>query len=80
MYCTATVHHRRAVALVNGTNVLIKNRDQDGLVKNPALQVVRDQAAIMATIGGRFGLTPADRSSINTGEGETGGAAAGILD
>jgi P27 family predicted phage terminase small subunit len=65
-YCTAVVHHRRAVVLVNQTNVLITARTTaggNGVVKHPAMQVIRDQAAIMIAIGGRFCLTPSDRYS-----------------
>lgn len=61
-FCAAVVHHRRAVKLVNDSNVLLKG--PDGAVKNPALQIVRDQAQLIATIGSRFGLTPADRARI----------------
>jgi P27 family predicted phage terminase small subunit len=61
VYCTAVVHHRRAVELVNQTNVLTKAAGASHVVKNPALQVVRDQAAILAALAGRFGLSPADR-------------------
>lgn len=79
-YCTAVVHHRRAVRLVNETNVALKG--PDGVVKHPAMQIVRDQAQLMTTIGGRFGLTPSDRSSIAVEpEGDPDGqSAASILD
>lgn len=61
-YCTAVVHHRRAVKAVNSTNVMLGRGAT--LHKHPALQVVRDQAALIVTLGGRFGLTPSDRSQI----------------
>jgi len=61
-YCTAVVHHRRAVALVNADGVTV--RVTGGRVKHPALQIVRDQAALIISLGGRFGLTPADRAAI----------------
>lgn len=79
-YCTAVVHHRRAVRLVNETAVALKG--PDGVVKHPAMQIVRDQAQLMTTIGGRFGLTPSDRSSISLEPQEQpdGPAAASILD
>jgi len=61
-FCTAVVHHRRAVELVNAEGIAPKV----GKVrtKHPALQVARDQAALIVTLGGRFGLTPADRAGI----------------
>ena len=79
-YCTAVVHHRPAVRLVNESAVLIKT--PDGVSKHPAMQVVRDQAQLMTTIGGRFGLTPSDRSSIavEPEERTDGPSAASILD
>lgn len=63
-YCTAVVHHRRAADLVNRSNVLLKN--SAGAVKHPAMQVLRDQAAVMASLAKRWQLdvepeqTPAD--------------------
>ena len=33
-------------------------------VKNPAHQIVRDTAATMASLSGRFGLTPSDRAQM----------------
>jgi len=66
-FCTAVVHHRRAVAMVNRTNVVL-GRTQGSLTKHPAMQVIRDQAALMVTLGGRFGLTPSDRSQIRLEE------------
>ena len=61
-YCSAVVHHRRAVSAVNAEGITV--RVTGGRVKNPALQIVRDQAALIISLGGRFGLTPADRASI----------------
>lgn len=61
-YCTAVVHHRRAVTLVNADGIITGTGR--ARAKHPALQVVRDQAAVMVQLGGRFGLTPADRANI----------------
>lgn len=38
-----------------------------GQVKHPLLQVQRDALASFATLAGRFGLTPADRSKLSIG-------------
>lgn len=62
VYCTAVVHHRRAAQLVNDTNILVVG--DRGAVKHPAMQVIRDQAMILATLAGRFGLSPSDRAQI----------------
>ena len=75
-YCTAVVHHRRAVLAVNKAGVMLGTGRN--LHKHPALQVVRDQAALMVTLGGRFGLTPSDRSSIHLPDAEDDGD--GLLD
>lgn len=65
-YCTAVVHHRRAVQEVNEAGILLGRGA--AFRKHPALQIVRDQAALIITLGARFGLTPADRSSIRLDE------------
>ena len=75
-YCTAVVHHRRAVLEVNKAGVMLGRGTTRH--KHPALQVVRDQAALIITLGGRFGLTPSDRSGIRLEEGP--GDGGGVLD
>lgn len=35
-----------------------------GVIKSPYWQIMRDAADIMTKVGGRFGLTPSDRSSL----------------
>lgn len=68
--CTAVVHHRRAVELVNSTGILIKpGGGHGGVVKHPAMQIIRDQAAIIRAYAQEFGLTPSARSELlRTGE------------
>jgi P27 family predicted phage terminase small subunit len=77
-FCTAVVHHRRAVAMVNKSSVVL-GRTPSTYIKHPAMQVVRDQAALIVTLAGRFGLTPSDRSAIRL-ELEDDPAGYGILD
>jgi P27 family predicted phage terminase small subunit len=80
VYCTAVAHHARAARKVNEMGVIVAG-DKGVQVKNPALQVVRDQAAIIATYASRFGLTPGDRASIVLPDEALGAqSAAGILD
>lgn len=76
-FCTAVVHHRRAVEEVNREGVMKGRGANRG--KHPAMQVIRDQAALMVTLGGRFGLTPSDRSSIRLPD-DGPGDGDGILD
>lgn len=65
-YCTAVVHHGRAVRLVNEAAVIV-GRSPSTSHKHPALQVVRDQAALIVSLGSRFGLSPSDRAGLRTG-------------
>jgi P27 family predicted phage terminase small subunit len=64
--CDAVARHAQAAQLVAQRGVMVSG-DKGRLVKNPAAQLVRDYAAIVATFGGRFGLTPADRAHILAG-------------
>jgi len=73
---TALVHHRRAVRHVDERGVMIKQRSS--WVKNPALQVVRDQAAVIAVYAARFALTPADRARLALGAVEPGDETGGV--
>lgn len=65
-YCTAVVYHRRAAELVNRTNVLLTQTraDRPGITRNPALQVVEHQAALLRALAHEFGLTPSARSEM----------------
>lgn len=65
--CEAIVHHREACQIIDGTSVLVAG-DKGRLVKNPALQVARDQALTVRQFAGEFGMTPAARAGIDAGE------------
>ena len=62
VYCEAVAHYEQAVTLVDKSAVLI--RGTRGLVKNPAMQVARDQAAIIRAYARELGLTPSARSEM----------------
>lgn len=47
-----------------------------GVIKSPYWQIIRDAADIMTRVGGRFGLTPSDRSSLTMGDAESAGRGA----
>lgn len=67
VFCTAVVHHRRAVQTVNQTQVLLKaSGGHTGIVKHPAMQIIRDQAAVIRAFGQEFGLTPSARSELTS--------------
>src|SRR5712691_12498634 len=63
VFCEAVVHHRQACELVNTSASLVRGA-QGNLVKNPALQIARDQAQIIRAYAHEFGLTPASRSGL----------------
>jgi P27 family predicted phage terminase small subunit len=63
-YCQWTVQFHRATRVVNATGLLIKNRERDGIVKNPAAQLQRDAGTMMAKYAAEFGLTPRARAEI----------------
>ncbi|MFZ6003786.1 MAG: phage terminase small subunit P27 family [Actinomycetota bacterium] len=68
VFVTAVTHHRRAVAYVNQSAVLLSQsrKDRGEVVKHPAMQVVRDQAAIVRAYAQEFGLTPSSRSQLGS--------------
>lgn len=76
-FCTMVVAHRDASVDLdrNGTRIVTPMKElADGsviysTVKNPNWQVAREAAALMVTLGGRFGLNPSDRSQLSTGDG-----------
>ena len=43
----------------------LTDRGARGVIKSPYWQIMRDCADAMATIGSRFGLTPADRAKLS---------------
>lgn len=69
VFCEAVVHHREACRAVDGSALLVRG-DKGRLVKNPALQIVRDEAQIIRAFGQEFGLTPSARSGIEMPEGD----------
>lgn len=68
VFCDACITYREAIADVRRTGILVKTRY--GNTKNPALQIVRDQAQVIRGFAQEFGLTPSARSGIVIPEGE----------
>src|SRR6266542_124632 len=64
--CDAIARHAQAARDVALRGPLVEG--ERGMVKNPAVQLVRDYAGLGATCGGRFGLTTADRAHLLAGE------------
>jgi P27 family predicted phage terminase small subunit len=65
VYCEAVVNYEAAVKLVSKAGLLIRGRDGN-VVKNPAVQMVRDFGATIRVMSGEFGLTPAARVGLST--------------
>lgn len=63
VYCDAVIRHRAAAEQVERHGLLVFGA-KDNLVKNPACQLTRDYAAIMVSIGARFGLSASDRAGL----------------
>jgi P27 family predicted phage terminase small subunit len=62
MAMEALARYWAATRLVNGSALLVQG--SSGLAKNPALLVQRDAELTFMQYGGRFGLTPSDRTAI----------------
>lgn len=66
-YCEAVVTHRRACAVLAKSAILVKGI-HGNMVRNPALQIQRDAAAVIRAFAQEFGLTPSARSTIRAQE------------
>jgi len=62
-YCEAVALHRRAVRLLANEDLLIEGQ-RGNLVRNPAVQMMRDAATQILQLGAQFGLNPRARSEI----------------
>lgn len=66
-YCEAVVTHRRSSALLAQSQVLLPGAIKGTIVRNPAVQIQRDAAAVIRAFAHEFGFTPSARSEIRTG-------------
>jgi P27 family predicted phage terminase small subunit len=67
LYCEHYARWREA-ADYSARGVLVASRHQDDPArKNPALQVMRDNAKILVQLSSLFGLTPVDRIRLHAG-------------
>lgn len=60
--CNAVVMERRASLILSQSSVIIRGQ-RGNMVRNPAVQVWRDAAAVVKAMCGEFGLTPSARAS-----------------
>lgn len=73
-YCEAVVVHRKASQLVHRTGLMVRGRRPGEVVRNPAVQMMRDSAMMIRILGREFGLTPSARSDIHMNAGRAGAA------
>jgi P27 family predicted phage terminase small subunit len=77
VFCEAVAQWRRAKEMCDAA--LLVGGKRQGLVKNPAWQIMRDAAQIVRAYGQEFGLTPSSRSGISLPEVGDDGELARIL-
>lgn len=65
-FCEAVASHRKASALLAKSPPLIQGH-RGVMVRNPALAIQRDSAAVIRAYAHEFGLTPSARSEIRMG-------------
>ncbi len=70
-YCEAVALHKRAAQLLAKSDILIKGQ-KGNIVRNPAVQMLRDAAMTMKAFAAEFGLTPRARAEFKTGEADDG--------
>lgn len=75
-YCEAVAVHRQASEILARSNILIRRKDTDTLMRNPALAVQRDAALLIARFAQHFGLSPSARSEIRQPKGGSNGPSA----
>jgi P27 family predicted phage terminase small subunit len=73
-YCEAVVTHRKASKVLAKSDILILGAIKGTAVRNPAVQIQRDSAALVRAFAQEFGFTPSARSEIRTGAASRRGA------
>ena len=68
-YVQAVITHQEASKVVAKEGIVVAGR-RDEFVKNPALQVVRDNATLIRMLAGELGLTPAARARLKSPDNE----------
>lgn len=66
VYCQTVAHYQEASRCLAVEGMTARGA-AGGVIKSPYWQIMRDAVGVMTTIGGRFGLTPADRSQLSVG-------------
>jgi P27 family predicted phage terminase small subunit len=71
-YCSAWALWREASGHVQSEGLVLEGKD-GGSYQNPWLSILNKQVQIMASLSGRFGLSPSDRNGIKVPEVKEGG-------
>jgi P27 family predicted phage terminase small subunit len=66
-YCEAVAMHRRAAQLLATQDILVEGQ-KGNIVRNPAVQMMRDAAMTMKAFAAEFGLTPRARAEMKMPE------------
>lgn len=66
-FCEAVVTHRKASAILAKSNIIVPGVIKGSVVRNPAVQIQRDSAAVIRAFAQEFGFTPSARSEIHKG-------------
>jgi P27 family predicted phage terminase small subunit len=66
-FCEAVVTHRKASAILAKSPILVAGAIKGTVIRNPAIQIQRDAAQVVAALAGKFGFTPSARSEIHRG-------------
>lgn len=77
-YCVFTVFKRRAIELVDSSNVVLRGRDGN-IVSNPAAREARSLGLLALAYGREFGLTPSARRELGRPGAESEEGAARLL-
>lgn len=65
--CEQVAVFNEATAWIQEKGVIVAGRNKGEAVKNPAVQIQRDAARLIATYSRMFGLSPADRAGLELG-------------
>lgn len=65
VFCDVVVRYEKAARMLDESSPLLSRRNATELVKNPLVQVVRDNANLLRTLARELGLTPSSRSGVS---------------
>lgn len=68
-YCQTVAHYNEASRCLEESGMTARGA-AGGVIKSPYWQIMRDAVSVMVTLGGRFGLTPSDRTHLSIGDGK----------